>query len=100
MKCAVPLPFTLMIVLVYSHPHVSDGCLLMFRFCRLRLRDVDTPPVVDLIVCRYFIPVCVLYRIPTLLFLHVLLFDQMCARTIRISEIQQTEPVVITKHLV
>ena len=26
---AVPQPFTVMIVLVYSHPHVSDGCLLM-----------------------------------------------------------------------
>jgi hypothetical protein len=26
---AVPQPFTVMIVLVYSHPHVSDGCLLI-----------------------------------------------------------------------
>ena len=26
---AVPQQFTVMIVLIYSHPHVSDGCLLM-----------------------------------------------------------------------
>ena len=26
---SVPHPFIVMIVLVYSHPHVSDGCLLM-----------------------------------------------------------------------
>jgi hypothetical protein len=26
---AVPQPFTVMIVLVCSHPHVCDGCLLM-----------------------------------------------------------------------
>ena len=26
---SVPHPFTVMIVLVYSHPHVADGCLLM-----------------------------------------------------------------------
>jgi hypothetical protein len=35
-----------MILQVYSHPHVSDGCLLMFRFCRLRFRDIETPPIV------------------------------------------------------
>jgi hypothetical protein len=28
-RSAVPQPFTVMIVLVHSHPHVSDGCLLM-----------------------------------------------------------------------
>ena len=78
---------------------VSDGCLLMFRFCRLRLRDVDTPPVVDLISVSLLYPcVCVLYRIPTLLFLHVLFLDQMCARTIRSSQIDKPEPVVVTKH--
>ena len=39
---------------------VSDGCLLMFRFCRLRLRDVDTPPVVDLMSVSLLYPcVCV-----------------------------------------
>jgi hypothetical protein len=27
--CPGEIPFTVMVVQVYSHPHVSDGCLLM-----------------------------------------------------------------------
>ncbi len=74
---------TEMILQVYSHPRVSDGCLLMFRFCRLRFRDVETPPILDPCVCFTASPPFVLPH-PHPLFC-MLLFFQTCARTAFIS---------------
>jgi hypothetical protein len=53
----------------------------MFHFCRLRFRDVETPPLVDLIVSLLF-PVCVFYRIPTLLCCMFVSSDGMCEDTV------------------
>ena len=73
-------------------------CLLMFRFCRLRLRDLDTLPTVGLIDSVATLSLCVFCTAsPPFCFCMFCFFDQMCARTIRSSQIDKAVPVVITE---
>jgi hypothetical protein len=90
-----------MIVLVYSHPHFPGGCFLgersnvgHFCFSRLRVGDIETPPIVDFIVSLLH-PFVYFTASPPLV-LHVVVF-QTCARTTRISQIEMTVAVFITK---
>jgi hypothetical protein len=67
----------------FFHPHVSEG---RFCFCRCLFRDVETPPVVDLIVSLLFHYVCFTAyppTHPTLGFEILLFFQTACARTPR-----------------